>query len=165
MNELIAITFDDETRAADVLAVIAHLRKDHVVELSDAAVVTKNAVGEVKLHQTMDFSPGKMAATGGFLGLLVGLIFFIPVVGTLGGLALGALVGKVTDLGIDDKWMKQVGQSMRPGSSAIFLLVRNATPDKFLEALSQFDGSVYKTSLPAEAEAALRTAVEHTGNS
>ena len=165
MNELIAITFNEESRAADVLAVIARLRKEHVVELSDAAVVTKNRAGEVKLHQTMDFSPGKMAATGGFLGLLVGLIFFVPVVGTLGGLALGALVGKVTDLGIDDKWMKEVGDSMQPGSSAVFLLIRNAAPDKFLEAVGQFEGTVFKTSLPAEAEAALRAAVEHTGNS
>ena len=165
MNELIAITFNEESRAADVLAVIARLRKEHVVELSDAAVVTKNRAGEVKLHQTMDFSPGKMAATGGFLGLLVGLIFFVPVVGTLGGLALGALVGKVTDLGIDDKWMKEVGDSMQPGSSAIFLLIRNAASDKFLEAIGQFEGTVFKTSLSTEAEAALRAAVEHTGNS
>jgi uncharacterized membrane protein len=165
MNELIAITFDDETRAAEALAVIARLRKEHIVELSDAAVVTKNKAGEVKLHQTIDFSPSKLAATGGLLGLLIGLIFFIPVVGTLGGLALGALVGKVTDLGIDDQWMKQVGQSMKPGSSAVFLLIRNATPDKFLEAIGQFEGTIFKTSLPAETEAVLRAAVERSGNS
>jgi uncharacterized membrane protein len=86
-------------------------------------------------------------------------------VGTLGGLALGALVGKVTDLGIDDQWMKQVGQSMKPGSSAVFLLIRNATPDKFLEAIGQFEGTIFKTSLPAETEAVLRAAVERSGNS
>jgi uncharacterized membrane protein len=79
----------------------------------------------------------------------------------LWGIGLGALMGKLTDLGIDDRFMKNVAEGMKPGSSAIFFLLRKATTDKMLDVLSQFKGTVYQTSLSNEVEAALKAAVEH----
>ncbi len=160
MSDLIVIRFNDEYRAAEVLASLGRMQKEHVVDLEDAAVVTKNAEGKVKVQQTVDMTAGRGAIHGAFWGLLFGMIFFVPVFGALWGIGLGALMGKLTDLGVDDKFMKQVGDEMKPGNSAIFFLLRKATKDRFLDALSQFEGTVYQTSLSKEAEAELQKALE-----
>ena len=95
------------------------------------------------------------AVGGGLIGLLIGSIFF-PVGGLVVGAIGGALVGASTDLGIQSKFVKQVGEDLTPGTSALFVIVRDANPNAALAALKPYKGNVYHTSLPPEAEKELR---------
>lgn len=94
------------------------------------------------------------------MGLAIGMIFFNPLVGAAVGAGAGAISGKFADIGISDNFMKELGETFTPGSSALFVLVRKATPDKVLDALKGFGGKVIKTSLAADKEEALRAALE-----
>jgi len=98
------------------------------------------------------------ALSGGFWGLLIGLIFMQPLLGLFGA-AVGALSGALTDIGIDDNFIRELGSTIEPGTSAIFVLVRKSTPDKVLEDLSKFEGKVLQTSLSHEDEEKLQAAL------
>jgi uncharacterized membrane protein len=129
--------------------------------MEDAVVVTKDEKGKVKLHQAMNLTVAG-AASGGFWGMLLGLIFLNPLLGWAAGAGMGALSGKLSDIGIDDKMMKELAESFTEGDSALFVLVRKATPDKVLEGLKEFagKGKVLKTSLKQDSEEALRAVLE-----
>jgi uncharacterized membrane protein len=118
-------------------------------------VVTKDDGGKVKLHQAVSLTAAG-ALQGTFWGMLFGLIFFNPLVGAAVGAGAGALSGKLSDIGIDDAFMKELAETFTPGSSALFVLVRKSTPDKVLDALKGFKGTVLKTSLTVDKEEALR---------
>jgi uncharacterized membrane protein len=94
-----------------------------------------------------------------FWGLLFGMLFFIPVFGMALGAGLGALMGKVTKSGIDKQFEEQVRELVQPGTSALFLIVEEVTPDKAVEAMSRFGGTVLKSSMSKEKEAELQTAL------
>ena len=96
------------------------------------------------------------AIGGGFWGMLIGMIFLNPLLGAAIGAGAGALSGKLSDIGIDDNFMKEFSQNFKPGTSALFVLVRKVTPDKVYDHLKQFKGKVLKTSLTADEEAKLR---------
>jgi uncharacterized membrane protein len=98
-----------------------------------------------------------------FWGLLFGLLFFIPVFGIAIGAGLGALMGKITKSGIDKQFQDQVRGLLQPGTSALFLMVEKVTPDKAIEAMSKYGGTVLKTSLSKEGEAELQDAL-HGGS-
>ena len=98
--------------------------------------------------------------TGGFWGTLIGLIFLHPLFGLALGAAAGAFAGALTDIGIDDKFMKELSQRVRPGSSVLFVLVRQATPDRVLDEMERLEGRVLHTSLSHEDEQRLRAAIE-----
>ena len=90
---------------------------------------------------------------------MIGLIFFVPVFGMVIGAAAGALAGKYADVGVDDKFIKVVGNSIQPGNSALFLLVRDAMPDKVMDELKKYKNiKILKTSLSKEQEDHFRTA-------
>ncbi|HEY4389348.1 MAG TPA: DUF1269 domain-containing protein, partial [Ktedonobacteraceae bacterium] len=93
---------------------------------------------------------------GAFWGLLVGLLFFVPLLGAAVGAGVGALSGKIADLGIDDDFIKQVGNSIQPGESALFLLTHDAVADKVLPELEHYHFQVIQTSLSTQDEATLR---------
>lgn len=157
MADLVVIIYDTEQKASEVLAKLKIAKIKHTIDLEDAVVVTKSKKGKTKIHQTADTSTaGKTAVKGSILGLLVGIIFMVPVFGLLFGAGLGALFSRIKDLGLDDDFVKQIGKSLQPEHSAIFLLVRKADPQKALEILAPFEGTVYQTSLPKEAEDLLK---------
>ncbi len=158
MSELIAVGFKDEFKADEVLLDLAKLQREHLIDLEDAAVVVRNQKGKVRVKQAQELVTSG-ALGGGFWGLLLGLIFFNPLLGWAVGAAAGALSGAVTDIGIDDGFIKEVGNTIEPGTSAIFVLVRKATPDKVLADLSQFEGKVLRTSLSKEDETKLQEAL------
>ena len=91
-----------------------------------------------------------------FWGFLFGLLFFVPVLGLAVGAGLGAIMGKITKSGIDKEFQEQVREQLQPGTSCLFMIVEKVTPDKAIEALSKFGGTVLKTSLSKEAEAELQ---------
>lgn len=161
MSDLVVITFSDESTAFEMRAALSKLQKEYLIEMEDVVVVTKEENGHVKLHQAVNLTAAG-ALGGTFWGALIGLLFLNPIVGAAVGAGAGALSGKLTDIGINDEFMKGLAESFRPGSSALFVLVRKVTPDKVLDRLHEFKGKghILRTSLGKEAEDKLREALE-----
>ncbi len=157
MSDLVVVAFDNETDAEKLQAQMKRLQKEHLVTLEDAAVVVRKADGKVKVKQSTSLV-GAGALGGAFWGLLIGLVFRAMWWGLAIGVVLGALRGKFKDIGIDDKFIKEVGETIQPGNSAIFLLIRESTPDKLIDELKGYKGTVLKTSLSTDDEAKLRAA-------
>src|SRR4051812_39762655 len=103
--------------------------------------------------------PAEITNEGAFWGSLIGLIFLMPLAGAALGAASGTLGGYLTDVGIDDKWMKETAAAIKPGTAALFVLVRKVTADKVLEGLRGEGGTVMKTSLDHTKEGALQAAL------
>lgn len=161
MSDLVAIVFGDEATAFEVRTELVKMQKEYLIEMEDAVVVTKDAEGKAKLHQAVNLTAAG-AVGGGFWGMLIGLLFLNPLMGAAAGAAGGALAGRLTDIGISDKMMKELAESFTPGSAALFVLIKKVTADKVLERLKPFSGkgTVFKTSLNKDDEAALRQALE-----
>ena len=158
MSDLIVIAFPSEEKAEAVRQKVLSLQKEYLIELGDAVVAVKHPNGHVKLNQ-MFHPTAAGAAAGSFWGLLVGILFMMPLVGVALGAGAGALGGAMTDFGIDDKFMKALGDSLQPGNAALFLLVRKMTADKVFEDLRGVGGTVLRTSLDHAKEQALRDAL------
>jgi uncharacterized membrane protein len=158
MSELIVIGYPDEDTAKKVLDRALAMQKDYLIDLEDAAVVTRDQKG--KLHVTTIDHLTEAGALGGlFWGALIGLIFLVPLFGAaLGGL-YGAVFGKLGDLGIKESFKREVADLVQPGTSAILFVVRKMTPDKVLEELAPYGGKVLRTSLDHEAEEHLQEAL------
>ncbi|MDD1613522.1 MAG: DUF1269 domain-containing protein [Methylococcaceae bacterium] len=160
MSTLVVVGYKDIHKAEEVRLQLLKLQRDYLLDLEDAVVVVKSAEGKVKLHQIFNLTSAG-AITGGFWGSLVGLMFLNPLLGLAVGASAGAVSGALTDVGIDDNFMKELGATMTPGSSSLFVLLRNATaaPDKVLEELKGTGGIILKTSLSHEDEAKLQAAL------
>jgi uncharacterized membrane protein len=158
MSDLVVIAFPTEAKAEEVRQKLMAMQKEYLIELDDAVVAVKDAQGHIKLNQLINMT-ATGAVSGTFWGTLIGLIFLMPLVGAAMGAASGALGGALTDLGINDKWMKDTAAAIQPGTAALFLLVRKVTADKVLERLKGEGGTVMKTSLDHTKEAALQAAL------
>lgn len=162
MSTLVAIGYPDETTATAASLEADRLSKDLIIQPDAIAVIIRDREG--KFHVTTNHHPvGGGASWGMFWGLLFGLLFFIPVMGMAVGAGLGALMGKLTKGSIDKQFANQVRDMLEPGTSALFLVVEQVTPDKAVEALSKYGGRVLKSSLSKEAEAELQDAL-HGGD-
>jgi len=158
MSTLVVIGYNDMFKAEEIRLKLWKMQKDYLVDLEDAVVVVKDASGKVKLHQAVNVTAAG-AVGGGFWGTLIGLLFLNPLLGLAVGAAAGAVAGALTDVGIDDKFMKDLASTMTPESSTLFVLVRKATPDKVLDELKGTGGTVLKTSLSHDNEARLQAAL------
>ncbi len=159
MSEFISIVYDDKHKAEEARLTLVKLQKEYLIDLEDAVVATKNADGKIKLNQAINLT-GAGALSGGFWGTLVGMIFLMPFFGAAVGAATGAIGGALSDIGIDDNYMKELAAGMNEKSSALFVLVRKSTPDKVLPELKKYGGTVLRTSLNHEDETRLRAALE-----
>lgn len=170
MSELVVVGFDDPYEADRVLTELNRLQKEYLVDLEDAVVAVRGPDGKLRLKQSVDLV-GAGAATGGLWGAmwgaLVGLLFLNPLLGMATGAALGlgagALSGSLGDYGIDDDFIRGVGRSLQPNTSALFVLVRKVQPDKVLAELSRFQGRVIRSSLAPEQEQRLQQALSGAG--
>jgi uncharacterized membrane protein len=159
MSDLIAVAYPDKNTAEEVRERLMGLMVEHAIELEDAVIVDRDEDGKVKLHQL--HSPAARGAAGGALwGGLIGLLFLAPLLGAAIGAAAGGASGAMVDVGINDTFMRQLGQKLPSGGAALIVLVRRATPDKVLPQISQFGGEVIQTSLDDESEARLREALQ-----
>ncbi len=158
MSSLIAVGFKDEFIADEVVLELRKLQQEHLIDLEDAAVVIRNKEGKVRIKQTQELTTTG-ALSGGLWGLLFGFIFFNPLLGWAVGALAGGISGALTEIGIDDNFIREVGSTIEPSTSALFVLVRSATPDKVLADLSKFGGKVLKTSLSKEDETKLKEAL------
>ncbi len=158
MSDLVVIAFPTEQKAEEVRTKLLAMQKEYLIELSDAVVAVKQPNGHVKLNQLVN-PTATGAVSGTFWGMLVGLVFLNPLIGAAIGAASGALGGALTDLGINDNFMKETAAAIQPGNAALFVLIRTMTADKVLEALRGEGGVVMRTSLDHTKEEALRTAL------
>lgn len=158
MSDLIVVGFESESKADEVLNKLGKLQKSHLIDLEDAAVLTKNDNGKIRVKQAYNLVAAG-ATSGSFWGLFLGLLFLHPLLGLAAGAASGALSGSFSDIGINDNFIKDLGETLEPGASALFILVRKATPDKVLEELKPFDGKIIQTSLSKIDEDSLKTAI------
>ena len=158
MSTLVVIGYDDPYKAEEVRLALRKLQSEYLIDLEDAVVAVKEAGGKVKLHQAVNLTTAG-AVSGGFWGSLIGLLFLNPLLGLAVGATAGAVSGALSDLGINDEFMKDLAATMTNGSSALFVLVRKATPDKVLEQIKGTGGKILKTSLSHDDEAKLQAAL------
>jgi uncharacterized membrane protein len=151
----VVVTFDNPEEAGKVRETLRSAQRADFLGLDDSAVIVKDEEGKVHVKNEMDRGIKIGAIGGGLLGLLIGGIFF-PLAGLLVGVLGGGLVGKFADVGIDQKFVKEVSEDLQPGTSALFLIVREADPTVALAALKPYQGTVRHTSFPPEAEKELR---------
>ena len=158
MADLVAIGYPDEGTAEQAKVEAQRLASELIIEPDAIAAISRDAEG--RFHVTTTHQPvGGGATWGMFWGLLFGLLFFVPVFGMAVGAGLGALFGKIEKTGIDRAFADQVREMLQPGTSALFLVIEKATPDKAVEALAPYGGTVLKSSLSKEAEAELQRAL------
>jgi uncharacterized membrane protein len=159
MSSLIVIGYDDVLKAEELRLKLLKLQREYLIDLEDAVVAIRKPDGTVKLNQAVNLTATGMLS-GGFWGTLIGSIFLSPLFGLAVGAASGAISGALSDVGINDNFMKELAATLKPGTSALFVLVRKATPDKVLEEVQGCGGKVLKTSLTHEEETKLQAALD-----
>ena len=158
MSTLVVIGYNEIHKAEEVRLTLVKLQRDYLIDLEDAVAVTKDAKGKIKLHQTVNLTAAG-ATSGGFWGMLIGLMFLNPLLGLAVGASAGAVSGALVDLGINDQFMKDLAATLTPNSSALFVLVSKSTPDKVLDEVKGTGGTILKTSLSHEDESRLQAAL------
>jgi len=163
MSTMLAIVFEDESTAFEMRGALVKMQNQFLLDMDDAVVVTRDLRGKTKLHQAASLTAAG-AIGGSFWGMLVGLLFLNPLLGAAIGAGAGALAGKFREIGLDDRMMGDLRTALHPGTSALFVLVRNVTVDKVLDGLKQFAGrgKIFQTSLNKDDERALREVLETT---
>jgi uncharacterized membrane protein len=163
-QQIVGMSFDKETRAEEVLLNLAHLQQEGQITLADAVVLRKDHNGKAHVRQTVDPSPKTGALSGSMWGLLIGTLFAGPIgflVGAAAGAGGGALAAKLIDVGLNDNWVKQVGEWLDPGTSALLILVADEVHPVVLRELERFEGTVLYCTFPEavrhELERALAT--------
>ena len=158
MSTFVVIDYESEVRAEEVRLALLKMQKAYLIDLADAVVVVRDHKGKVRLRQMYNLTAAG-AVSGGFWGALVGLLFLNPLFGFAIGAGTGAIAGALSDVGIDDDFMKELGATLKPGTAALCVLIRQMTPDKVVEEIQKFGGKLIKTNLCHENEAKLREAL------
>jgi uncharacterized membrane protein len=160
MSQLVAIAYADLPTAQQVVDNIGRAQAGHELELDDLVIVERRGDGKIKLHQPS--MAGRGATSGALWGGLIGLIFLMPLFGMAIGAATGAATGALADVGVDDNFMKQLGEELSPGSAAVIALVGQVSLDKVLDQI-QIPGRVIRSSLDNDTEARLQEALSAAG--
>jgi len=158
MATLVVIDYESEIKAEEVRLALLKMQKEYLIDLADAVVVVREANGKVKLRQLYNLTAAG-AVSGGFWGSLIGLLFLNPLFGFAIGAAAGAVSGALQDVGIDDGFMKNLGETLKPGTAALCVLIRHMTRDKVLDEVKKFGGTLIMTNLCHENEEKLRAAL------
>lgn len=167
MADLVVLGFDGIGAADDVLTKLRSLKKENLIDLEDACVVVHDDAGAVQVKQAVNLvsiGAASGASTGMLIGALAGLLVLNPLagmaVGGLAGAGFGAFSGSLADYGINDEFIKNLGNNIPKGSSALFVLIKSSTPDKILPEIQPFNPRVLRTSLSKKQEDRLRAALE-----
>ncbi|MBX3452271.1 MAG: DUF1269 domain-containing protein [Planctomycetaceae bacterium] len=158
MATLVVIDYESEIKAEEVRLALLKMQKDYLIDVADAVVVVREPDGKVRLRQMYNLTAAG-AISGGFWGSLVGVLFLNPLFGLAVGAAAGALSGALSDVGIDDKFMTDLAETIKPGTAALCVLIRSMTEDRVIEELRQFGGELIKTNLSHDNETKLREAL------
>jgi uncharacterized membrane protein len=158
MANLFAVAYKDLATANQVRDTLLSLQQQELIQLADIVVAERKQDGKIKLHQSASTTAAG-AAGGALWGGLIGLIFFMPLLGMAVGGATGAAAGAVADVGVDDRFMKDLSQRLQPGAAAVFFLVISSTRDKVIEAVAPYGGEIITTSLTKEEDEQLHEAL------
>ena len=151
MATLVAIGYPDQGTAEQARQTVGQLESELIIQADQVAAISRDLEGKYHVHTSHGgASAGAGAWWGGFWGLLFGLLFFIPFAGLAIGAGMGALFGHFGEKGIDKAFQEQVRDYLKPGTSALFMVIEHVTADKATAALQQFGGTVIKTSLSEE---------------
>jgi uncharacterized membrane protein len=159
MSHVLAITFEDESQGPAVLRALKSLQEHGQLKIDDAAVIVKDAEGKVKVDNMVESGVKQGALAGGFVGLLLGSIFF-PLAGIAMGAAGGALVGKTLNTGLDKQFITDVQESLQPGNSGILFIVRHENVGLLITALEPYKGKIFQSSFDSEAEEEIRKSLK-----
>jgi uncharacterized membrane protein len=161
MATLLAIGYPDQHTADQAMQTVQELQSELIIQAEQVAAVSRDLDGKYHVHTTSGGpSAGIGAWMGGFWGLLFGLLFFIPFAGLAIGAGFGALFGHFGERGIDKAFQEQVRDYVKPGTSALFMVIEQATPDKAIAAMQQYGGTVFRTSLSDEDTKRLQDALQ-----
>jgi uncharacterized membrane protein len=161
MATLLAIGYPDQTTAEQARQTVRQLESDLIIQADEVAAISRDERGRYHVETSHGgASSGGGAVWGGFWGLLFGLLFFIPFAGLALGAGFGALFGHLGEKGIDKEFQRQVRDHLQPGTSALFMVIQQVTPDKAVAALEQYGGTVIKTSLSDEDTKRLEEALQ-----
>src|SRR5215475_15951737 len=149
MSTLVVVGYDNPFKAEEIRMKLQKMQAAYLIDLEDAVVAVKNAKGKIKLEQPVNLT-ALGAASGGFWGALIGMIFLAPLFGFAIGAVAGAVSGALRDVGINDQFMKDLSDTLKPNTSALFVLVRKVTPDKVMQELKGTGGKILQTSLSHE---------------
>lgn len=163
MSHLIVVGYDDMHKAEEVRLTLVKLQHDYLIDLEDAVVVVKKPDGKIKLNQAVNLTQAG-AVTGTFWGMLIGALFLSPFLGAAVGAASGAISGALSDVGVNDNFMKEIGETLKPGTSALFILVKSATPDKVAEHIKGTGGKLLRTSLTHQDDEKLAAVLNEVSN-
>jgi len=161
MSTLIALAFNDPYHAEELRLELLKKHGSDLGDLEEAVVLVHDWKNKIRLHHATHLTL-PAALSGGFLGTLVGLMVFNPILALIGGVTgtgLGAAIGAVKEAGIKEDFMKELGHDLKPGSSALFILARKAAPEKIVEVLKDSGGKVLQTSLSHDDETKLQAAL------
>jgi uncharacterized membrane protein len=163
MATLVAIGYPDQGTAEQAAETVYQLESELIIQADQVAAISRDLEGKYHVHTTHGgASAGGGAVWGGFWGFLFGLLFFIPFAGLALGAGMGALFGHFGEKGIDKAFQQQVRDYVKPGTSALFMIIEKATPDKAIAALQQYGGTVIRTSLSDEDTQRLQEALAPT---
>jgi uncharacterized membrane protein len=161
MATLVAIGYPDQGTAEQARNTVRELESDLVIQAEQVASISRDLEGKYHVQTSHGgASAGGGAWWGGFWGFLFGLLFFIPFAGLALGAGMGALFGHFGQKGIDKAFQEQVRDYLKPGTSALFMVIDQVTPDKAIAALQQYGGTVILTSLSDEDTKKLEEALQ-----
>ena len=154
MTELVAVAFENETGAAELCTALVDLQEQGLVTLDDAAMMIHQADGKIGVKQACNLVVS--GASGGvFWGMLIGFMFWGTSTGLVSG-ELGDARSVFWTYGLDWGFVREARATIRPGHSALFMLICAAVPDKLIDALRQFNGRIIQSSLSCEEEIKLK---------
>jgi uncharacterized membrane protein len=156
MTALTVWRFDSPYGAQDALDLLERFRKEDLLQLDDAAIVTWPEDRKKPKTEQLRSMAGIGVLSGGFWGLLFGLLFFVPLLGMAVGAAIGALSTSFIDFGIDDRFIRDVRDKVTPGTSALFLMTSNVVQDKVFDQFRSTGAQLVSTNLSVEQEQRLR---------
>jgi uncharacterized membrane protein len=159
-DELLVVVFQGETRAGEVLQVVQRLHEQHIVDLHNTAIVVRHADGKIAIHETNDLTPGQGVVAGGLVGGLVGVLTGNLARDALLGAGAGYVASRLVDLGFSDDFLRQIGDAISPGSSALVLAIEFQRVDEAIRALDPYHGKILRQTLPPDVAQRLAAAME-----
>jgi uncharacterized membrane protein len=163
MADLVAIGYPDEGTALSAMDEAERLQHELAIQPDAVAAIVRNKQGKIRVV-TNHHAVGAGATWGMLWGMLFGILFLVPFLGMAVGAGMGALMGKVGKNAVDKQFQDQVRDMLQPGTSALFIVVEQVTPDRAVEALSRFGGTVLTSSLSDEAQQGLQEALHGEGS-
>jgi len=150
--------FDSPDGAANALATLERMQKEQLIQVEDGAYVYWPAGKKKPKTEQMHNLKSGGALGGGFWGLLFGMLFFVPLLGFAVGAAMGALAGSMSDVGINDEFIRKVREEVTPGTSALFVMTSGAVVDRVVDEFRNTGATLVSTNLSTEQESKLREA-------